>query len=383
MHIKPLPNAFFDWLSVYQDYDFELPRIGERGFIQIDLVTGEVGNAIKTPTIKHEGSYSTSLDIRVAGNRIYMEGNPSRFSRLDNLFGFTSIDDCIRVFNHVLLSFGLPPFTKCTRVWHCQSQEDGKHRRVSDGAVITRLDVTTNKAVGQGCVLDYLRGLSSLPYRHSVPRLHTNGRTVDWLSKEGNAPLVYSGVYDKAYDLQTKIMPKVKKLYGADSTEYRYLSDLAAFCEEQGVARFEQKIKSEYLRREHLNFYGLGDLTQLVPLHDEFLSIDSRLQVTAMSFENIAERLLRSAVVDTTKAANTTAMYAVQWMHGQRFDFDKKAVQTHRARLRKIGIDIAMACDITKFSPVFVREAREVIVKPLPVPAWYRPAQVPTLMRVA
>ncbi|MFQ1018192.1 phage/plasmid replication protein [Gilliamella sp. BG7] len=60
-----------------------------------------------------------------------------------------------------------------------------------------------------------------------------------------------------------------------------------------------------------------------------------------MDFETVAEQLIRCGVVDTTRSANTTAMYALQWMHGQTFDFRKSQVQIHRARLRKIGIDIA------------------------------------------
>jgi len=67
-------------------------------------------------------------------------------------------------------------------------------------------------------------------------------------------------------------------------------------------------------------------------------------------------------------------MYALQWMTGKaKFDFNKSAVQTHRARLRQIGIDIANPCDTSKVRPVIHTASREVIpVDVLQIPSWYR-----------
>jgi hypothetical protein len=130
------------------------------------------------------------------------------------------------------------------------------------------------------------------------------------------------------------------------------------------------------LRRHNFRFYGLFNPADLRPFHDEFLAIDNRLQVTAMQFETIAEKLLRLGHVTNIKAANTTAMYAMQWMTGARFDLSKSQLKIHRARLRKIGIDIADACDISKFSLVQIRKATEIVVRDLPIPDWY---QMPTV----
>ncbi|MBM9947297.1 hypothetical protein JTL86_33600, partial [Pseudomonas aeruginosa] len=48
-------------------------------------------------------------------------------------------------------------------------------------------------------------------------------------------------------------------------------------------------------------------------------------------------------------------------------------LQKHRARLRQIGIDIANPCDTSRFTPVIVRQAREVTkTYDLPIPDWYR-----------
>ena len=85
---------FIDWLTVHQDFDFVLPLVGDRAFVIIDTDTGEELQ-VKCPTINHEGSYSTGIHIRISGNRLTVSGNPSRIDRLENLFGFTSIDQCV------------------------------------------------------------------------------------------------------------------------------------------------------------------------------------------------------------------------------------------------------------------------------------------------
>ena len=205
-----------------------------------------------------------------------------------------------------------------------------------------------------------------------IPRLHTNGNTVDWLNKKGlGSSLIYPSVYNKADEIKLHTLDKIKRLHGEESEECKYILNLIKFCDEQGVARFEQKLKAAFLRKHNFRFYGLFDEKLLRPIHEDFLNIDDKLQVTAMTLENISERLIRLGICDGTRSANTTAMYALQWMHGMDFDLEKTQVRTHRARLRKIGIDIADVCDLSRHSPVFVKKAKEVKVTSLKVPTWY------------
>lgn len=144
--------------------------------------------------------------------------------------------------------------------------------------------------------------------------------------------------------------------------------------------RFGQRLKSRFLKRENLYYWGLSDYTRLNELHNEFLNLDKKLSVSAMDFETISDQLIRFGVVETTRSANTTAMYAVQWMCGQSFDFRKSQIQIHRARLRKIGIDITQRFNLSKFSQVFVKEIREVKVADCPIPDWY---QMPQIFKLA
>jgi len=379
---------FYDWIEVYQDFDFELPLVSDRAYQNIDTETGEGGKIVQ-PSFQHEGSFSTSIRIQISGNRLTVSGNPSRYGRIDNLFGLVSLDDCIIVYNRILSSLGLPTFTKCTKLWQVTDKVNGKAkmRTLTNGAVFKEIHITTNKAAGNGCSDDYLKGLSTLSYRNAVPRLHSNGKTVDWLSKKGNALLMYPSVYDKANELRLHTLDKIKnsKLHGPDSDAYHYLMMIIDFCEANGIVRFEQKLKGRLLTRLNARHWGLFDeQIAFKELHDEFLGIDEKLQVTSMTLEGIGERLLRMGIVDSTRAANTTALYAIQWMHGQTFDLKKSQVKINRARLRRLGLDIARPCNISQTSPVYVRKAKEVEVVEVSAPDWYRHAEArPNLRLVA
>ncbi|WP_233118984.1 phage/plasmid replication domain-containing protein [Aggregatibacter actinomycetemcomitans] len=363
---------FFDWLKIEQDFGYQLPLIGNFGYVGIHIDTGEQQEGIRIPAFKHEGSFCDSVLIKINGSVLTMSGNPSRWGRIENLFGLPTVEACVNCFNSILRDLNLPEFTKCTRIFFGQSEDGSKVKKFSDGAIIKELHITENRVVGRGNVEHYLSGLSTLNYRNSIARLHTNGETVDWLSKQGNANLIYPSVYNKAYELELHSLVKIKNKFGEQSQEYKNLLKVIDFCKEQGVSRFEQKLKSRYLQKENLNFYGLSDYSKLKKLSDEFINIDEKLKVTAMDFETISETLLNSGVVDTVRSANTTAMYALQWSHGQVFDLSKSQVKVMRGRLRKIGIDIARKCDLSKFSPVKVVSTREITVSNLIVPDWYK-----------
>lgn len=365
-----------DWLSVSQEHDHDLPVVCDVFTLTIDANTNEVLST-RQPRFKHEASHSTSVTIHVQGRKVRVEGNPSRVGRLDNLFGFTSIDQCIAVYNALLREYGLPPFTRCTRVELRQGVSGAKSGDlVADGTKIERIDLTTNFALGSGNVLAYLRGVSSQRIGHSIGFLYPNGRTVSWTPK-GNGQggrLQYRKAYDKAFELDQNLIPKIKRLYGESSQEYLYVLQVRDYCSEQGVVRLEQELKSEYLQRERLCYWGMFNESRFGELHREFLKIDEKLKVTAMDIASISQQLIAENVVDSLRSARTTASYALEWMHGAQFDFKKRQVNEHAAKLNRIGINIRNACDTSRFAPVFVRQCREVEKSSLPMPHWYKRA---------
>lgn len=372
---------FYDWLKITQEFDFDLPLVSDRAYQNIEVSSGECGQVVQ-PRFQHQGSYCTSISIQISGSRLTVEGNPSRFNRLDNVYGLRTLDQCVEVFNRITNELGLPPFTKCTKRFQRQSEDGTKVSVCSDGAIIQRVDITDNFCTG-GYSRDYLRGLSTLRFRNSIPRLHTNGFGVDWLSAKGNAHLIYPKCYDKANELRLHALPKIKRNFGSSSSEYSYLLKLIEYLDKNGVIRFEQELHSAYLRKHDLRFWGLFDEEAFREQHQELIDLDTRLQVPEMNILSIADKLVEKGICTGTRAANTTANYVFLWMHGQKFDLSKKQVQTHRARLRKIGIDIADEYDSHKFTPVFVERSKHINVTHLQMPDWYQAPITKPALRAA
>lgn len=368
---------FIDWLTISQEHDHDLAFVGNIEHLTVDRNTKEILST-RLPRIKHEGSFSTSVTIHVQGRKIRVEGNPSRIGRLDNLFGHQTIEQCVSVYNALLRDYGLPGFTRCTQLDIRQGTSGAKSGdRIADGAKIERIDLTTNFALGEGNVLAYLRGVSSQRIGHSIGFLYPNGRTVSWTPK-GNGKggrLQYRKAYDKAFEMDLNSLPKIKRRFGESSDEYKYVKRVRDYCAQEGVVRLEQELKSEFLQREALCYWGLFDERRLAELHSEFLKIDEKLKVTAMDIVSIAEQLVSEGVCDTLRSARTTASYALEWMSGTaNIDFKKSQVKGHAAKLNRIGINIRNACDTSRFAPVFVRQCREVSKSALVVPIWYQRA---------
>lgn len=367
---------FFDWIKAYQEYDYDLPQVGDVICRRFDAET-EALLSTSVPAFFAEGSYCTTFRIHVCGRRITVDGNPSRINRLDNVFGIDSLDGCFRVINALLAEYGLPPMTRCTSI---QRLQDGS--ALANGAVFQRLDLTSNFYVGQGNERAYMRAISSQRYRNSIAYLYPDGNTCVWTPKGGEKAgrLVYPGNYAKAAELDAHLLPKVKRTFGEDSDEFRYVRDLRDWCSSVGMVRSELKCRSEFLKREGLQFWGLFDERKLVEIHKGFLMVGSRLEVTTHDEMTVAQELLANGYAKTAKAAQTTATYVMLWRSGQAFDFNKRQVQEHRARLRKINIDIAIPYDQTRHGTVFTftRNIREVAVTfDADIPAFYRPAVVP------
>ena len=381
----------FDWLTVEQDFGFTIPdsvirRFCDFGTVGIHLDTGELQEGVRVPTYKHKGSYCDQVSIKIRGSVIKMEGNPSRWGKVENLFGYTTIDGCIACFNNILASLSLPIFTRCTDIFYSQSKEGSKPTKYSNGAIIKRIDITTNKAVGKGNERTFIKALSQMRYRNSVGRLHTNGLTTDWLSAKGNSNLIYPSCYIKHEEMLLNSYTKIKNKFEG-SEEFEYYKKVLNHCEENGVVRFEQKLHSRFLQRENLQFWGISDFSALGKLgkvQEDFLNMPKSLQVTKMTRQNIAEQLLFSGVVDNPRQARTTADYAMRWAEGDDLlDVAERTFNRHRARLRKIGIDIATLCDIEKFQCTRVISTKEIMLCDYKAPDFYQYPSVIQLVKKA
>lgn len=362
---------FYDWLHPYQDFDFKLPIISDERFFVQDTVTGEIKTDRQCPVVE-KGSFSTSITFKVTANRVEVVGNPSRFNRLDNFEGFRTLDDCFAVYNQTMDKLGLPRFSKCTRVWRGRADSKGIFPIISDGACLKEVHVTSNQANGAGMAQTVIRALSTQRFNNSLPYLFSDSNSVTWKSAQGNQRLLRPTVYNKAVEMDLKLLPKMKRSFGQSSDEFNYVTDLSRYCHDNGITRHEVNLKPEWLSRNGCKFWGLFDENKLKRPHEELMKVQDRLEVSHMTVENVSDMLIRKGICTSKQSSNSTALYYMEWMHGKSFDLQKKQVQTHRARLRLIGVDIAQPCDLSRVSSIQVIKSQEVISMPAVAPDWYR-----------
>lgn len=346
-----------------------LPLVGTHVIERIELETGEH----LPPSVNQkilEGSYSTKLTIRCDGTRVRVEGNPSRWQRMDNLFGLQTLDDCVAVFNNVLTRYGLPPFTKNTDVQYRQSPNGKSAQLVGNGAEITAIDWTVNHEVGQGKEQSFIRGMSSMQIgRGRKPKLYPDGHTCNW--GEGSTWMM-TKLYNKAVELKRHLLKEQRRKDGVSDDRLSYIESLINYCEQHGVVREEHSLRQALIKRHNLQFYGRVTEADFNPHLQDIEKAMNTIQISHDEHQSIAHQLLAAGAVQTLRQANTTMSYFSLWQHGSdlREMLSQSQFYEHKARLKAIGIDIGQQFDVSRMCPT-LRRSETIEVKPLPIPNWY------------
>jgi hypothetical protein len=373
--LKGFKDGFFiDKLNVKQTHQAnDLRLVGKQACYYVDLQTGETKETPYITHLQHEGSYSSSLTVRCDGSTVEVYGNPSRYGRMDNLFGYRSIDECFDFYNSILEKLGLPPFTKCTEYLFFQGKEGSRASKTSDGALISHIDVTRNWSVGSGNERAYLKALSSQSIGRSVPPfLYPDENTVDWygsnMQKNGST-FRYIKVYNKFQDL---LRHQFKILKWADSASFAYYRQLLDFCSDNGVLREEHSFKRPLLKKLNCFAWGLFSESDLQSHLESITNIRERLEASKIEHETIADRLIEAGICKSGQSANATQNYYSMWLHGQELDKHKRQFKLHKSRLLQIGFDISVKPDISRYSPTNVKSITSIVVKVIQSPPdWY------------
>ncbi|WP_250885970.1 phage/plasmid replication protein, II/X family, partial [Shewanella jiangmenensis] len=368
---RVLAHLFFiDRLFMQQDHpEGNLPLVGTHVIERIDMETGEhLPPSVNQKVL--EGSFSTKLTIRCDGQRVRVEGNPSRWQRMDNLFGLQTLDECVDVFNHVLSQFNLPPFTKNTHVYYRQTAEGKKAQLVGNGAEITAIDWTVNHEVGQGREASFIRGMSSMQIgRGRAPKLYPDGHTCNW--GEGSTWMM-TKLYNKHVEIKRHLNKEKRKKDGIAVERLEYLENLINYCELHGVVREEHSIRQAMLKRYQLQFYGRVTEEDFYPHLKDIENAMKTIQISHDEHQSIAHQLLAAGAVQTLRQANTTMSYCTMWQHGSdlREILSERQYYEHKSRLKAIGLDISQRFDVSRMCPT-LRRSEVIEIKPLPVPDWY------------
>lgn len=387
-----MQHWFFDKMSMYQDHSMTLPKIsvetdlakplplfGKFGRSLVDLDSGDIVSHTVTSK-KVEGSYKTSLQIRCDGSRVSVTGNPSKFGRLDNVFGYQKIDDCVAVFNAVLKYLGLPPFTKASYYYPTQTKAD-RASFVTDGAIITHVDLTQNHACGDSMyTVPALRALSTNTGGRKKPHLHANFRTVDWIYEKNSSngsTYLYSKAYDKAFEMNLH-----KPNYEMTEEERNYLNQLVEYVYQQGCIREEHSLKSKFLKRHKANIYGIVDEQRLDALFEKVRDMFKKSGATVTDYQNVRAQLMAN---DACTEAMATKMQNIvyAWTNGENIRAqysNKQSFYRHRNLLLPLGIDISLQFDVTRMPT----KIKLIELKPMAPPEFYRhPNPIHQLKQVA
>ncbi len=353
-----LKNCFIDKLCMYQEHVTSLPEVS----VEVDLIKPlplvgtdrhvslsldmEDLNYETISSKQHKGSYNTSIQVRCDGSRVSIQGNPSKFGRLDNLFGYQTIDECVELFNAILACYDLPPFTKAT--YYKPMQSGGF---IHDGAIITNVDLTRNHMVGcDANVLPALRAMSSHTSGRKIPHLYPNGQTVDWIyenSKSKGSGYLYSKLYGKAHEMELH-----KTKYEITEEEQDYLNKLHKYVKDAGCIREEHSLKSRYLKRHNAYIYGIVDEKRLCILFEKVREMMTKSEATVTNYQNVMNDLLTQGIVEspTTAARLQDIVYAWQSGENLRARSSKAVFYKNRRLLLNLGIDIKLSFDITRMN---------------------------------
>jgi len=307
---------FIDWLSVKQRHYENLPIVNGSVVVKYDSDSGDI--EYETHCFRpHKGSYETTINVRCDGSTISLSGNPSRYNKLDNLFGLSSIVACVNLYNDILKHYGLP--------------------LLDNNAEFTRVDITENYAVGAGNEIDHIRHLSSANFRGESGYIYPNGATVDWFRSSKRH---YLKVYSKAVELR-KHRTKTKNSKGVESSEMDYLDELTHNVNQAGVLRVEYTLKANILRDNNLRKYKGETMGQLIKLFDKKNPYKQKSKhINKVDSSSILESAYEAGF--TSRQARTIRNNYELWLAGVdlKSRFSKSQFYLLRKNLMLCGVDV-------------------------------------------
>lgn len=347
-------SPFIDWLSIKQQHvPGSIPDFGSGVVLKVD--SDGLPEWESVAAVQHEGSFSTSVRIRSHGGLVEFSGNPSRFGREDNLFGFTTVFDALHsMVNPLLVSLGLPSFSSGTLFG--QRSQVSDELTVLDGAILTRVDLTVNFSFGADRAAA-LRFMESIVIRGKPSTRYSDG-SFGWGSKRFRRWKIYCKYSE---------MLKHKK---KDSSTY--FLDLLQWVNEAGLVRFEIELHRDYLREHGLRtLFGWSARSELVI--DMFNDSVKKL-FPSMGLGGLQDTA--SVLVDAgikPLRANRLQGLAYQWAAGVDVfsQLGKSQAYAARSDLLLAGIDIRLPP--SNLEQINSR-VRVLDLVPAVAPSWYRHA---------
>lgn len=351
---------FVDWLSLTQDHGSAAPELvgglGVRGdgerLARCDFGDGADGDTAAICMVgrpgqgwietaydyQHPGSYDTSVSVRSYRGRVTWRGNPSRWGRPDNLFGY-SLGRCVEIVNSHMRELGLPEFTPgvpCDLTRTVDGQREDYPGLAWTGARVSTIDLTRNYSAGS----DWLARQAITCWQGLAPKRmrpeHYRDETAMWVTKRRSVK-----AYRKAHDMRTKTPD----------------SPWTAWAESQGVVRVELRARSDALADAGLSYLGSclepGALEALYARHTAHLEAPT-MPATDLDLE-------------TLRPEHRATYVAWQSGHDVRRLLSRATYYRHRKALAVHGVNL----DAPLRSTVVEFPRRVIRLEPLEAPAGY------------
>lgn len=349
-----------DWVSIRQQHDPEtVPDWGE-GWVFSITPDGET-EWETLRTVRQLGSYASSCHIRCYDGVVEWRGNPSRWDRPDNIWGYPSLWDALRLINRQVTGLGLPAFTTGgRRLDPHQSTRSGKDLYQFDTAILTRVDLATVYEAGKDAAA-VMRALEQQLW-HGKCAQRFDPYSLSWGSRQ-HTRIKW---YDKAKEMATHKLPK-----DASDEWQAYRRRLVDYAEQRGLLRFEVELGRNTLRR--LGMRALRDWDD-GRARETMESIRRKMmpETGAGGLADIADALVD--VGYTNRQARTAENLAYKWAAGADVfgelagDYSLQTAYRYRAMLRKVGVDIRQPLlDVTALRV----QPRVVEMTAATPPAWY------------
>jgi hypothetical protein len=299
-----MQHCLIDWLSIKEN-NVGFPILNDGRSIHLDKNGAILFESAKR--FRHEGSHSSAVIVRVTEEQREISFSPSRFNRLDNVFGVT-FEEALDAVNDVWRQLEQPPMA--APVWRSAALKQGYV-----GPVITRLDATLNVATGNPEEAErYLRALAATKLDRRKTRRDRG--TLYW-GKSAVKRIIKA--YNKAVELRD---------HASKRDDPKEIEPIAKWCEKVGLVRLEVRYGRDWLREK--GWRDLGAVTHKA--------------ITAQLEKDLAPMLNDVAAEDIAKLTRMELGTLAIWLRGYdvREGISQATFYRHRRAIkRKTGYDIA------------------------------------------
>ena len=323
---------FIDWISCSQYMGEGTPEcVGALRFALDDQGVAEVetgcGRQLK-------GSFETSVRVTSHKGWVRFSGNPARWGRPDNLFGY-DLDRSMEVVNSILAGLGIPPFTRGVPLHDCA------HSSIEldawSGVTFSEIHVTRNFETGSDLMARMaIRAYAARSAAYMRKGVHGD-ETVCWASTRRRV---------KAY----------RK--GAEMAKHAKLSPWGEWAYQRGVIRHEVEIKRRILSETGYRHWGNLTMGKLISLFDKETEV---LQRADCSLDPLA----------IESVPTSTRLTYAAWLKGEdvRSIMSRSAFYRHRKVLSEVAsVDIA---EVRNTGAQIMPMIRRVTLTPASPPAGY------------